>query len=77
EPPAHLAAASLATILRQLNGLIYGIALPKTKAPKLTTISLAALHQSHNPISLAQLALKDPHPNLRLDNINTQLEAIS
>ena len=77
EPPGHLTAAPLATILGKLSDLIYGIALPKTKGTKSATISLAALHQSHNLISLAQSALKDPHPDLHLDNINKQLEAIS
>ena len=77
EPSGHLIATPLASILGQLNGMIFGIALPKTKAAKLATISLAALHQSCDLIFLAQLALKDPHPDPQLDNINKQLEEIS
>ena len=77
EPSGHLTAAPLATILGQLSDLICGIALPKTKAAKSATISLAALHQSHDLISLAQLVLKDHHPDLQLDNIHKQLEVIS
>ncbi|KAF8499371.1 hypothetical protein JB92DRAFT_3124942 [Gautieria morchelliformis] len=77
EPPGHLAAAPLATILGKLSDLIYGISLPKTKAAKSATISLDALHKSRNLISSAQSALKDPRPDLQLDSINKQLEVIS
>jgi hypothetical protein len=54
ETPGHSTAVSLATTLEQLSDLIYGLTLPKNKAAKSATMSLHALHQSRDLISLAQ-----------------------
>ena len=77
KPPGHRATAPLAAVLRQLNELLFGIALPKTKSAKLVSLSLDVLHQSHHLISLAQSTLEDPCPDPQLTIISKHLEAIS